>query len=430
MKPSKRQRRSELEGRLALHQQGDRNDRRTASIRDRDRIIYSAFLRRLGDTTQISRRTEQFGFNSSDTYQLQNRLTHSLRAASVAESVAYGLKNKATPIDATTCFAGALAHDLGLPPYGHIGEQTLDEILRKRGLYYEANAQTFRVVTKLARREPALGGLDLTRGTLAACVKAPYLGDKVGRRPGIYDTEREDFEFVNEIDLPTIEGRIVDFSDDVSYAIHDLTDFFLLGVFTFEEFLKADPTSYLTRLPDGLENFSSLPVSEAFSSLSKILAKYAPLTPAAANDGPPLEGLMSVLTSELVSRWKSGLSLESRALHIDPIVVAELSIVKSFVFERVIKRSASLAIEQELGRWQISYAFEFFERLVQAETEWGRLPHALFQFLLIGTEDYKDLEGSLDLVRSRAVADFIASMTEGELTRWIRQLAPNPVPGR
>jgi dGTPase len=166
-------------------------DYRTAAQRDRDRILYSSSFRRLAEVTQV------VAANSG--YVFHNRLTHSLQVAQVGRRIAENL-NKRQPetrdyIDPDVVEAACLAHDLGHPPFGHIAEQILNQRTKKFG-GFEGNAQSFRIVTKLASRSPDYGGLDLTAATLAAILKYPWLRGRNAAKPskwGAYSSEARDF---------------------------------------------------------------------------------------------------------------------------------------------------------------------------------------------------------------------------------------------
>jgi dGTPase len=132
--------------------------------------------------------------------------------------------------------AACLAHDLGHPPFGHLGEEVLDELMRSdRGSDpegFEGNAQTFRVLTKLALRFDECHGLDLTRATLSSCLKYPWIRDtadpKKKRKCGAYQSEREDLEFARlgcDSEFKTAEAELMDWADDIAYSVHDLEDF-------------------------------------------------------------------------------------------------------------------------------------------------------------------------------------------------------------
>ena len=137
--------------------------------------------------------------------------------------------------------AAGMAHDLGHPPFGHIAEEELNAALRKSGEKdgYEGNAQSFRLVTRLEIRDSGTDdgaiGLNLTRATLNAILKYPILRPRsAGVHPkfGAYRSEKEQFEFAREGSVGTrrsLEAEIMDWADDITYAVHDLEDFYRAG---------------------------------------------------------------------------------------------------------------------------------------------------------------------------------------------------------
>jgi dGTPase len=137
---------------------------RTAFQRDRDRIIHSSAFRRLKEKTQV------FVAHEGDAY--RTRLTHSLEVAQIARTLA-----RALDVDEDLAEAAALAHDLGHPPFGHSGEDALQDAMSKFG-GFDHNAQTLRVVTKLETRYPEFEGLNLAWETLEGVVKhnGPLMG--------------------------------------------------------------------------------------------------------------------------------------------------------------------------------------------------------------------------------------------------------------
>ena len=162
-----------------FHKPGEPDDQRSRSQRDRDRLLYSAAFRRLAGVTQVASPAEADIFH--------NRLTHTLKVAQVGRRLAEKLLKEQPDeadalggIDPEVVEAAGLAHDLGHPPFGHIAEETLENCLQKRkvGGGYEGNAQSFRIVTKLAARFEEEDGLDLTRATLSAILKYPWIRDK------------------------------------------------------------------------------------------------------------------------------------------------------------------------------------------------------------------------------------------------------------
>jgi dGTPase len=237
--------------------QGDKpGDRRTSFQVDRDRILYSSAFRRLAQVTQVVTAQEGHVFH--------NRLTHSLKVAQVARRLAERLiaeqpdiAAKIGGIDPDVVESAALAHDLGHPPFGHTAEEELDACATQNGLEdgFEGNAQSFRILTGLAIHRIDYYGLNLTRATLNAVLKYPWLrhkdpNSKQWRKYSVYDLDRKAFEFVRSPNDTTqsIEASIMDFADDITYSVHDLEDFYLAGLIPLE--LLATERDELERFTD------------------------------------------------------------------------------------------------------------------------------------------------------------------------------------
>lgn len=259
---------------------------------DRDRIAASPFFARLGGVTQV--------VSATDSGLLHNRLTHSLKVAQVARTIAErisvssehaALCQKLGGCEPDVAEAAALAHDLGHPPFGHLGEQVLDRIARHRlGLAdgFEGNAQTFRILTTTDVRGPSGVGLDLTAAVRASVLKYPWSrlhlpqphpstmavpprgaaepADAEGSgssKFSAYVTEQADLEqarepFAGKVESwqQTVEASVMDTADDIAYAIHDLQDFHRIGVLQHgpvadELSVWAEQSVQLRQLDDG-----------------------------------------------------------------------------------------------------------------------------------------------------------------------------------
>ena len=241
-----------------FHGEGGHDDARSPGARDRDRILYSRALHRLAGVTQV--------LSPLASGAVHNRLTHSLKVAQIARRLSEALVRSAAAdadlaraiealggLDPEVAEAAGLAHDIGHPPFGHLGERTLDRLLLDAGddEGFNGNAQAFRVLVALDHDRPE-PGLDLTRATLRANLKYPwYRGDgAVGPDDarwaswGAYASERKAFEFASA-GAPTggrsLEAEIVDWADDISYAVHDVEDFTAGGAIPLAA-LEADAT--------------------------------------------------------------------------------------------------------------------------------------------------------------------------------------------
>lgn len=225
------------------------SDQRTESQRDRDRLLYTLSLRRLAGVTQI--------FSSEEGHIFHNRLTHTLQVAQIAKRITEHFINKYNKkaidklggLDPDTVEAAALIHDLGHPPFGHLAEQTLDELLKKDNISdgFEGNAQSFRIINFIENRFHDKPGLNLTRSTLNASLKYPWCRNsnkksKKHKKFGCYKTEKKVFDWVRKYSKkedPCLEAGIMDFSDDLAYSIHDFEDFYRAGFIPVQELLRS-----------------------------------------------------------------------------------------------------------------------------------------------------------------------------------------------
>src|SRR5688572_23386515 len=226
---------------------------------DLERIRFSPYFSRLSAVTQV---IAQPGAGPL----IHNRLTHSIKVTAVARAIAVKLTDASSPTrafalehgcDAVVVQAAASAHDLGHPPFGHLGERVLDRLARETlGLAdgFEGNAQSYRILTALDVSEAAPRGLNLTAAVRTAVAKYPWTRyvDGAGLGEGLlprglrrtpegaealkfsaYGIDAADLEQARA-GLPplqqSLECSIMDIADDIAYSIHDVDDFYRAGV--------------------------------------------------------------------------------------------------------------------------------------------------------------------------------------------------------
>jgi dGTPase len=226
------------EGRLAPYAQKARDTRgrahpepesryRTPYQKDRDRILHTTAFRRLEYKTQV------FPNWAGDYY--RTRLTHTLEVVQVARSIA-----RALGLNEDLTEAIALSHDLGHPPFGHTGEKVLDELMREEG-GFEHNAQALRILTHLEERYPGFRGLNLTYEVLEGI--ATHETAYAPTFKPLYEGQG------------TLEAQVVDLSDAIAYAAHDLDDGLRSGLLRPED-LGEVPLLKALALEEGLSLFS------------------------------------------------------------------------------------------------------------------------------------------------------------------------------
>lgn len=338
---------------------------RTPYQKDRDRILHTTAFRRLEYKTQV------FPNWAGDYY--RTRLTHTLEVVQVARSIA-----RALGLNEDLTEAIALSHDLGHPPFGHTGERVLNELMRDRG-GFEHNAQALRILTQLEVRYPGFRGLNLTHEVLEgiATHEAAYA-------PGF----KPEYEGKG-----TLEAQVVDLSDAIAYAAHDLDDGLRSGLLRPEELLEVPLLRDLAR-EEGLDflRFSEL----SRRVLVRQLLGY--LIPAAIEATHLRVEGAGVRSPEEVRRYPerlAALSPEAERAHRE---------LKAFLMERFYRhpevlrerRKAEIVLEN-LFRTYVQYP-EILPKEVQA-----RIP-----------------EEGLE----RAVCDYIAGMTDRYALEAYRKLFP------
>ena len=273
---------------------------RTEFMRDRARVIHSASLRRL------------VAVPWENDFQ-RTRLSHSLECAQIGRELGESLGADPDLLD-TAC----LAHDLGHPPFGHNGEEALAEVAKSCG-GFEGNAQSFRLLTRLeAKTVDADGrsiGLNLTRASLDAATKYPWQRATNPRKFGVYDDDIEIYKWMRA-DAPEgkrcIEAQIMDWSDDVSYSVHDLEDAIVANQVHVRTFEDDFDSIYDSMTKDYGSNATKAEASDALVRLQELSC-----WPINYNGSHRSLARLKDSTSQLVGRFVVAAENKTRAIYGD-----------------------------------------------------------------------------------------------------------------
>ncbi len=194
-------------------------DFRDPFSRDRDRVIHCSSFRRLEYKTQV--------FLNHEGDYFRTRLTHSLEVSQIARTL-----SRMLGLNETLAEVIALSHDLGHTPFGHVGGDELDSLLKADGrvMGFEHNFQSFRVLTRLEKRYKDFDGLNLTFATLEGVLKHSYPYQK-----SFLDGLDKRFALDKH---PSLEAMVVDHADEIAYTSHDIDDGVKYGLISFEDLLE------------------------------------------------------------------------------------------------------------------------------------------------------------------------------------------------
>jgi len=407
----------------------DPPETRTEAQRDRDRILYSSALQRLGGITQVSPPESGYAFHT--------RLIHSVKVAQVAQRIAQRLKAQGgagsdlvekilDALDVDAVEAAGLAHDLGHPPFGHIAETELKSLAVAAELDgFEGNAQSFRILTRLGTAGPFTAkstGLNLTRRTLSGTLKYPWLrnAENPNRKEkwGAYPPDSGYFEWVREgwpteqVPTRSLEAEIMDWADDVTYAVHDVDDFYRAGLIPLDR-LRSDR--------EELQRF------QEYMGTKKLVTQVIEAADRLYEDklglgiADPYEGRLEqraglrAAGGGLIGRYVQAarlLEADGKAFFSVPDeVVSEVGMLKQLTWFYVIDRP-SLAIIQEGQRQVIRTLFESYRDGIKRE-----------QYRLFPPGYVERLEAAeTDPAKVRAVIDLIAGLTEAAAVQIYQRL--------
>lgn len=494
--------------------------------KDFDRILYSTAFRRLGGVTQVVASNELGLFH--------NRLTHTLKTTQVGSRITNHLrwtylmsprlkadekKRWAELVDASGGLesrivrAACMAHDLGHPPFGHIGEDELQIVTSNRynatnrrrsdgevgrhpgvpqgyGLddSFEGNAQSLRIVTKLAFREPykdderICPALNLTKGTLTALMKYPWScktrpttvpSYKHLKKWNYYDCEGKIAQWALDdkpypdgrtappldgktatMEFRTLEAQVMDWADDISYAVHDVEDFFRAGVIPLDDLADSevkwsDFFEYAWGKERGVaKKLGPHRKSEIKALLEPVRQDLFPKTPYVGSRSDR-ENLHK-FASSLIKNATGGTRLhESGTIAIDLEQRAVIEILKQLTWYYVIDRPSLESVQRgqryvirSLFRDLIGWVEETWDgprlaqkrRSAQTSPSKHEVPGSIkLRQLPARLVDYLDIAFSEDEATgcltyeepariSRAVVDYIVSLTEAQALELCHRL--------
>lgn len=407
-------------------------DQRSQFQRDRDRVLYSSAFQRLAGITQIARAGEETVFHTRQQHtlkvaQIGRRLAEYCISLDDEQNLFPGLKEEVNP---DVVEAACMIHDLGHPPFGHVGEEELNEkVTPNRHDGFEGNAQSFRIITKLAvhKESDDFPGIDLTRATLAACLKYPWYRQKGMKNRGdqgtvdadkkwsAYESEADDFKFAREFcekDKMTIEAELMEWADDVAYSVHDLEDFHRCSAIPWRElFESAEKKSTLlshVKAPPGTD------VGQAYEALkSAIWDVFGEILSQRYEGTRDQRWAMRNMTSNLIKHYVTNVSVKDGShgysLAIPTEVRSQVAILKQITRDYIIATPALAA--QQVGYREIiaSLFAAFFDT---PKDEMPAFTPTRLQYLW-------SLRGGN---KARFAADCVAALSETEAVRMHARL--------
>ncbi|MGN6464136.1 MAG: deoxyguanosinetriphosphate triphosphohydrolase [Rhizobiaceae bacterium] len=359
---------------------------RTAFQRDRDRIIHSTAFRRLKHKTQV------FIADEGDHY--RTRLTHTIEVAQIARALARALR-----CDEDLAEAVALVHDFGHTPFGHTGEDALNDKMAAWG-GFDHNAQSLRVVTRLEHRYAEFDGLNLSWETLEGLVKhnGPLVGSDGEGLRGPVPQSILAYDALQDLELDRyagVEAQCAAIADDIAYDAHDIDDGLRSGLLTLG-------------MLEGMEMSGSI--------LRQVRGLYPALDP--VRTGHELMRRQITLMVEDVIRTADANLAEIRPSRIEdvhnagrPIVAfspglrRQESELKAFLYANLYRNPVVLRVREGAERIVRDLFDAYF-------ADPGRMP-----------EGWRELLGKAeDRVKARHVTDFLAGMTDNYAIKEHRRL--------
>lgn len=335
--------------------------------RDKDRIIHSNAFRRLEYKTQV------FVNHEGDHY--RNRLTHSIEVASIARSLAYALNISE---DLAECIA--LAHDLGHTPFGHAGEEALNNCMKDYGGFCH-NAHAIKILTSLELRYARYSGLNLTWEVLDGIAKhnGPLLNP-----PEAIAT----YNKLNDLDLTkytSLEGQIAAYADDIAYHGHDLEDGIRANLFNIADLEELDfLQKYIKKITD------TFPKLHKHKMIYEIIRDF---THHVIND--LLDTTRKNISTHNISSSEDIRNVGMQIVSFSEPWQEQINLIKAFLFKRVYRNHRVTSVTYKCKQ----VVNKLFSIYMESP---GCLPD----------EWQERIVDNNDSIKARVVSDYIAGMTD------------------
>lgn len=329
-----------------------------------------------------------------------------------------------------------------------MAEKTLDELARHGAEHapgtdpsgdladgFEGNPQSFRIVTKLAFRSKDTCGLNLTRASLNALLKYPWMRGTAGkkyRKWGAYQSEEKEFNFARELNPPgdesqCLEASIMDWADDITYSVHDLEDFYRARLIPLHILVsdKNERQRFYLGTAERLKNQESMKAAE-FEQHQKTFDPFLDTVPLSESykGTQDQRSALRTFTAGLIGRYvkASRLIEESGQIRLDVPqgFKREVKMLKQLTWNYVIDNPA-LASQQYGQRRLIKDLFAIYREVATGEDNWRVLPASSREQVEAA---FQEISNAHDRERAltRIVVDLIAGMTEKHAVDMHRRL--------
>ncbi|MGS1096235.1 deoxyguanosinetriphosphate triphosphohydrolase [Aquamicrobium terrae] len=359
---------------------------RTPFQRDRDRIIHSTAFRRLKHKTQV------FIAHEGDHY--RTRLTHSIEVAQIARALARALRG-----DEDLAEAVALVHDFGHTPFGHTGEDALNEKMAAWG-GFDHNAQSLRIVTRLERRYAEFDGLNLSWETLEGLVKhnGPLVDAKGEALAGPLPATIRSYNELHDLELDRhagIEAQCAAIADDIAYNTHDIDDGLRAGLLELDMLEDlALPGKILCAVRERYPALDDVRIGHELMRRQITMMVEDVISAAGAN----LARLRPVSAEAVRAAGETIVTFTSE-------VAAEEKELKAFLYKHLYRHPEVMRVRAEAERI-VADLFDAYFADPRAMPEGWR----------------EGLDRAEDRVKARHVADFLAGMTDTYALKEHRRL--------